>query len=281
MGLLLALGWWVGNRRAASTDSEMREHLLRRTLTIAGNVSPDLARKLTFTAADQATPAFEQICTQMIAAGRTFPQRGIYSMALREEQIFFGPENYPTNDPMACPPGTAYQQPPAAYLQVFKDQRPVTVGPVTDEFGTFVSALVPVLDPHSGAVLMVVGVDILATDWQANLNAVGRKPLLVTLLLMLVFLGVAVAIQRHSRRQKPDTLKLAVRICAPVALAMLGGFILYGTYEYWSFEEQSRWSMLRTSEQIWGQWNRSMASKVQLLKAHSDEIAQNPAMRKA
>jgi hypothetical protein len=44
----------------------------------------------------------------MTSAGKPFPQRGIYSMALRGGKLFLGPENYPENDPMASPPDTAY-----------------------------------------------------------------------------------------------------------------------------------------------------------------------------
>jgi hypothetical protein len=63
-----------------------------------------------------------------------------------------------------APPGTLYKEPPEEFLKVFKDKRPVTVGPFTDEYETFVSAAAPVLDPESGNVVMVLGLDILAHD---------------------------------------------------------------------------------------------------------------------
>ena len=281
LGLLLALGCWVGELRARSTDAEMRKNLLRQTVSIANTINPELARKLTFTAADKGTPAFDQLREQITAAGKSFPQRGIYSLVLREGTIFFGPENYLENDPMASPPGTVYKQPPAAFLQIFKDKRPVTVGPVTDEYGTFVSAVAPVLDPNNNEVLMVVAVDILADDWQARLKAVRQGPLLAILALMPLLTGVVAAIRWRNRRMKPNTLKFRVWIVMPTGLAMLGGLMLYGMNKYQEFDEESLHEMLRVTEQAQGEWNRNIASEVQLLKAEIDHISRNPGMLKA
>ena len=281
LGLLLALGWWVGELRARGTDAEMRKDLLRQTVEIANTINPELARKLTFTAADKDTPAFEHLRKHLIAAGKRFPQRGIYTMVLREGTIFFGPETTSESDPIASPPGTQYKQPPAEAIQVFKDKRPVTVGPVTDEFGTLISALAPVLDPHTGEVLMVVGVDILASDWQARLNAVRRGPLLIMLVSILLLSGGTIAIRRRNRHMKPGTLKFRAWIVAPTALAMLGGLMLYGAYEYQEFDEETLHEILRVTEHAQGEWNRNVASEVQLLKAQIDHIARNPGMLKA
>ena len=167
--------------KGQGADTEMRKTLLRRAVEIAAKVNPELAKRLTFTAADKGTAAFDQLQKHLVAASRTFQQSGIYTMALREGTIFFGPESYPESDPMASPPGTVYRQPSQEFLQVFKDKRPVTVGPATDEYGTFVSSVAPVLDPHTDEVLMAVGVDILSEDWQASLNSDRRGPLLTIL----------------------------------------------------------------------------------------------------
>ncbi len=53
LGLLLAFGWWAGETAARRLDAEMREHLLRQVDDISRTINPELARKLTFTAADK------------------------------------------------------------------------------------------------------------------------------------------------------------------------------------------------------------------------------------
>ena len=281
LGLLLVLGWWAGETSSKRLDAEMREQLLRHADGIARAVNPELAKKLTFTAADKGTPAFEHIRQQMIVAGKGFSQRGICSELLRDGNIFFGPESYPEGDPLASPPGTQYEQPTAADLQIFKDRRPVTVGPYTDEYGVFVSSLAPVLDPHSGNILMVISVDTLATDWQANLNAVRWGPILITFALILILAGGAVAVHLRNRRIKLGALKLKAWIIAPAACALLAGLVLYGTFEYKERENESSQNVLRITERAGNEWNRNIASEAQLLKAQIDHIDSNADMQKA
>ncbi len=279
--LLLAMGWWSANMRVASLDTEMRERLLREAVVIADTLNPDLVRQLTFTAADKGGAAFECIREQMLAVGKTFLHRGVWSESLREGKLFFGPETYSENDPVYSPPGTEYRLPPAANLQVFKDKHPVTIGPYQDEYGTFVSALVPVLDPDNSAVLMVVCVDIMANDWQAKLNAARITPLLSMLALILLLAGGAIAIRRRNRRDILDKLKFRKWIIAPVALAMLGGLLLYGTFEYWEMDAEFRQNVLRSMEQTRIAYNQTVAANVTLLRSQIDHIAGDPMLLKA
>ncbi len=279
--ILLAGGWWTGSQRAVGKDVEMRMHFIGKAKAVAAAITPELVKKLTFTAADKGTPAFEQIREQMIAAGKGFSQRGICSEFLRDGKIFFGPETYPQDDPMATPPGTEYEQPPAEDFQIFKDKHPVANGPYTDEYGTFVSAIAPVVDPHTGKVLMVVSVDFLASDWQSQLNAVRREPILTALGLILILIGGAAVIHLRSRRMKQETLEFRAWIVAPTACAVLVGLILFGTHEYKEMRDESRQDMLRITEQVESGWTQRIDSAVELLKAQIDHIAVNPAILKA
>jgi|GEM_PF-370334 len=197
---LLVAGWGVGRWRAGCADAKMRQSLLRQAVGIAETIDPELVRQLSFTAADAGTPAFEYLRRQMAALGKHLPQRGIYSLAQRNGTLFFGPENYCEDDPMASPPGTVYEEPSAEDLGVFTTGRPSTMGPVTDEYGTFVCALAPILDPSTGEVLMAVGMDVLADDWRATVNRARHRATLAVLLVGLAFpVGVAAIRQRRHR----------------------------------------------------------------------------------
>ncbi|MFZ3047756.1 MAG: ATP-binding protein [Desulfatirhabdiaceae bacterium] len=279
LSLIVGLSVWVGNQMAINTEAEMRLRLLQQTQEVADSLNPELVRKLTFTLVDKGTPAYERLCEQMRSAGRTLLQRGIYSMAMRDGKIVFGPENYPEDDPMASPPGTEYRQPSATVLRIFKDRIQMTEGPITDEYGTFVSALVPVFDPFSGEMMMVVGVDILAGDWQASLNSVRRRPLLGALLLMILFVLGFVIIRRRNRRARPETLTFKVWIVVPTAAVMIIGLVLFGVYDYRKFNEDSLRDMRRIAEQANREWNLNIASVVQLLKMEIDHIDFNPAIQ--
>ena len=281
LALLAGLGWWTAEWRGRMVDAEMRAHLVRQAVEVAQNINPALVKKLSFSPADKGNPAFAQLRDQMTAIGRSFQHRGIYSMALRDGALLFGPENYSEEDPMASPPGTAYRKSPVEFRHLFISRQPITMGPYTDEYGAFVSAAAPLLDPHSGEVLMLIGIDIMAGDWQARVNRARRGPLLATLLVLLLLSAGAIAIRQRKQRLEPHALRLKAWILTPVFIAMLGSMAFLLTYEYQHGKEKSRQAMLQLMEQSRSQWRRLVTSQVQLLKAQMDHAADNPSLAAA
>ncbi len=166
---------------------------------ISQAIDPALVKKLTFTPADKDTPVFERIRKQMVAYGQMISQRGIYSMVLRDGHLIFGPENYADDDPMASSPGTIYVEPAPENYKIFTGMKPMTIGPVTDEYGTFISALAPIYDPRTGEVLMVIGIDFLSDDWQTAVKAARHGPLVITLILIMVLLVGSATIYWRNR----------------------------------------------------------------------------------
>lgn len=278
---LLILGRWGGNQQAARVDAEMRQNLLWKAVELSDLINPQLAKQLTFTEADKDLPAYQLIREQLTRAGKSLPQHGIYTMALREGKIFFGPENYSPEDPMASPPGTEYEKPSKEDLEIFTKKQPVTIGPVTDEYGIFVTAIAPVFDPKNGQVLMTVGIDILASDWKASLEDARRGPFFSMVALALLMILGAAAIHWKNRQMKSSSLKLKNWIFVPMVLALGMGCLVYGIYQYHAFREAARNNMFRTMEQVRRQWNRSITSKVQILKLQAESITHDSAVLNA
>ncbi|MGQ9792154.1 MAG: CHASE domain-containing protein [Anaerolineae bacterium] len=198
--LIVLLGWFIANQYAAQTDRYMRDQLLRQARQIAASVDPDLVKSLTFTAADKGTPAFERLRAQLIAYSRYIQQRSVYTMALRGNHIVFGPESLAEDDPWASPPGTVYQQPSPEDFDLLRSGKLKTMGLWSDEYGTFVSALAPVIDPRSGQVLMGVGIDVDSTEWNMRVERSRLLPNLITLAPLLIFPIALALLQWYERR---------------------------------------------------------------------------------
>ena len=147
----------------------MRERLLAQAVEVALAVNPDHIRSLSFTLDDRSNPAFQRLRGQMIAYSQLMKHRSVYSMALRNGEILFGPENLDEKDPVASPPGTVYKEPPQAVWEVFKTRETRTQGPYIDEYGTYVSGFAPVTDPRTGEVMLVIGLDIEAVRWKREM----------------------------------------------------------------------------------------------------------------
>jgi PAS domain S-box-containing protein len=275
MTLLVAGGWWLGEQQAGHRDAEMRNGILRDVVHMAGTINPGLARQLTFTEADREIPAYKLIREQMCAEAAEITSAGIYSMSLRNGKIFFGPETYPVNDPLASAPGSQYLHPSSEYFSIFTSRTPVVFGPRTDEFGTFITALAPVMDESGNNVIMVAGIEIQATDWARSLSSIRMRPVMLSGLLALFLLFASIFTSWHLRRINPISLKVRFWVMAPSVLAVLVAAVLYSMYEYKDREQTSHLRMHVLHDKAMEKWNTILLAQVQSLKAVAGQLDSN------
>lgn len=193
------LCYGVVSWRSANLDEVMKSRLLTQANDVARALDVKLAKKLSFTSADKDTPAFERICQQFTTYGKCIRQRNIHSLGMRNGDLFYGPENLDSSDKLASPPGTKYEKPTAESLEIFKTGTPFVIGPYTDEYGTFVGAFAPVIDPANGKVIMVVGLDVLAEEWNSELRKVAIGPVVFSLGIIMIILLFAVGAAKRRR----------------------------------------------------------------------------------
>jgi PAS domain S-box-containing protein len=192
-------GFFLINWRASLVDRQMRARLMNTAVQIARTVNADDIKALSFTLEDKQRNQFQRLESQFIAFGEVTRLRSIYTMAMRNGRIVFGPENIPEGDAQASPPGTVYEQPRPEDLEAFKTKQAYTVGPVKDEYGNFVSAGAPVFDPRTGEVLVLVGIDLEAGRW--NVDIAGERVMAIgvmSLFLLMVLAGHIIICQRRS-----------------------------------------------------------------------------------
>lgn len=274
VALLLGLGWWSSSQRAASVDAQMRKDLLNQGVDAAQSLNANLLRHCTFTAADMDNTAFERLRAQLATLNKTLGARGIYTMALRDGEIVFGPESYAEDDPQASAPGTKYEQPSEACFAVFETRKPAVDGPVTDEYGEFVSALAPIMDASHDQMLAVLGIDVPASEWKSRVRAAGREPWVITLCLVGILLIGGAVIRWRNLRSDTDSVHFRAWIMTPTALALLGGGILFGVYEYRYFRQETFKDLQRLTERLHGAWSRTVAAETEMLRLRMDMIAE-------
>lgn len=290
LGLLLGLGWAWGHQREIRLDASMRDALLGQVVDFSKTLDPDLVKTLSFTLADTNQTSYDIIRRHMIENGQfIMPMMGsdieylsVYSIARREDGILvFGPENIDPADPRASPPGTVYKQPTERVCRAFNNKRSFIEGPYTDEYGTFISAYAPVIDPQSGKVLMLVGMDIMADNWQSRASTARRIPMLVALAGFLALAGCMYTIRCISRSRPPEALNLKVWIVTPVMAVLLLGMVGFMVYESQTTREDTQREMRRMARRIEMQWNRLIFGEVQMLRAQMGHLAGNDALCRA
>ena len=222
LALIFAVGWAGAGWRANLTDVEMRQDLLRLTSGIARAVNPEQIKALSFTDEDRSRPAFQRLRKQMIDYGHLTGQHNIYSVAIRNNRLLFGPENLEINEPMASSPGRAYLQSQQELLDVFKNRLPVVVGPYSDEHGTFVSGFAPVVDYSSGEVLLVIGVNIPADQWKKQVESSRVLVIALTMSLLLILLAGLTLLQWRDRIDSQKTARGWLLHVETILTAFLG-----------------------------------------------------------
>ena len=164
--LVLAGGYAAVHWQLRANEGVIREEMLRQAVGLSTSIHPFLVRQLHFDETDLENPAYLRIREQMQAYASLLPEVHIFSMKLVDTLFRFGPESLPYDHPAASLPGDGY--PPSSGLRTaYAKGVPVVLGPFTDQYGSFVSALSPVYDTQSDQVLMMVGIDMPAAYFRA------------------------------------------------------------------------------------------------------------------
>lgn len=186
--------WWT----AVRTDREMRSDLLVQTRLVTKSLNIARIQALSGTTKDLKTPDYQRIKEQITDVRSANPQcRFVHLIGRKTDgQIFFFADSEPTVSNNSALPGQAYKNAPAGYRRVFDTKTEVVEGPVTDNRGTWVLALVPISHPQTGAVLAVLGMDIDARTWKWNMVARSALPVGMMLILLIGMTAVFFYIRR-------------------------------------------------------------------------------------
>ncbi len=165
--LLLAGGsiviWWV----AQSTDKQMRIGLLQQTRIAAQAISVDYLSSLSASEKDLETPAYQHIKKQL-ASMRSARDNAkfLYLMGKSPDgRVFFFADSLQPESEDYAPPGLIYDEVPDSYLPAFDIRQEAVVGPITDRWGTLITALVPIATSDPDRLVAVLGMDVKANDW--------------------------------------------------------------------------------------------------------------------
>jgi hypothetical protein len=129
----------------------------------------------------------------------------IYSLRRRDGNIVFGPESIPEHHRHAAPPGTVYTNPPPGLKELFAGGQPLIVGPCPDEYGTFVSAFVPLRDSDGRRTPIVLGMDIMANDWRRAILVASAESVSLTFVVMVLLLLSLFSVRATRPTSSPTT----------------------------------------------------------------------------
>ena len=188
--------WWA----ARAADLQLRTGLREETRQVAQGFSLDLIKKLAGAQVDLNNPIYRQIKEQLAATRSANPQcRFLYFLGRKEDgAIFFYADSEPAGSKDYSPPGQIYDEVPEASRRVFDTRLGAVEGPASDRWGTWVTGLCPMIDPGTGAVVAVLGMDIDSETWNWDILAKSALPLAAMLIPLVIILVIFTMILRSQ-----------------------------------------------------------------------------------
>jgi PAS domain S-box-containing protein len=171
-----------------STDSEMRKDLIQEAQIVGNAIDWRYIQNLTATEDDLNAPAYLRLKEQLSLVRSANPLcRFIYLMGQHEDgSVYFFLDSEPAESEDNSPPGEIYTDASEILKNVFISGKPATEGPVPDEWGIWVSAIVPLIEPQTNEILAILGMDIDAHEWRAEIFKSLTVPISVTLIILFI-----------------------------------------------------------------------------------------------
>ncbi len=281
-GLLLGglFLWWMGAR----ADADLRAGLLQRAQLAAKPLDPALVEQLLGSLGDAESPAFRQVQSSLQSFLLTDPEfRYVYLMGARPgedaAEVFFlaDTKDSSTDDSPPSPPGSPYDEATDELKGIFSSGQAIVEGPAADQWGVWISALVPVTDPTTGKVLAVFGVDVDARAWRLAVAARVAIPAAVVAFLLITLAAIYLASCRLTGAPKP-LVRLLMPPLVAMFLAIIGAFgALMVLQQKWQLENATRAEVDRVLRELASGEGRQAL----MMEAVAESLIEMPDLRTA
>lgn len=168
-----------------------KQSLQKRSDTLAKALDPKFIENLSGSEADLADPDYVSLKKKLVAIKEANPDvRFVYLTGIKDGRIFFIVDSEEPGSEGYSPPGQIYSEASADFISIFETGNSILEGPVSDRWGSWISALSPLIDPGTQNVTAVVGMDIEAENYLKTVRLYSSLPLFITIVLLaLVAIG--------------------------------------------------------------------------------------------
>ena len=241
-----ALGAWLQVHHA---ETEKRDNMLQEVKLLAQTLNIDYLKILSGKKADTSLVEYQILKGQFNTYLRNNHKcSDLYLLGINNDgKVFFFLDN---DEKTPALPGEVYKEASIKLRNVYSSSTSVIEGPITDKWGTWVSAMVPVKDPLSGKTLAVLCKDMDAYSWKRDVYKAAIEPLLMTLcILVILFISIGL----YNRRLKlRGTVQHSIWHIEPILAAMIGLtltlFVSHIAYYRISFDQSRSFKALAISK---------------------------------
>ncbi len=185
----------------SNADKMMRKDLLQEAKLFAEAIDINRLKAFKGDQSDLQNPDYLRLKQQLATFKAANPSYSfVYLLGQHiDGRLFFIIDNEPIDSKDYSPPGQLYTDVSEEDLSVIRSRSAKVTGPSKDQWGVWVSALIPIVNSQDGEPLATLGMDVAATHWQASILRAAGPPLLLTLSLCITILLGAWLLRRRRR----------------------------------------------------------------------------------
>ena len=186
-------------------DASRKSDLLQFLGVIQASLETDNVTALTGSIQDTQSVNFQKLQATFSRLSNTHPSvRYIYLMRRVDDHVIFLMDSKsklnPSDEPLAVP-GEVYEETSDDLLRIFDSGKNTVIGPESDKWGTFISALGPIFD-NNGQFTGLLGVDVDFGEWyRSKIGSIAPYIIVLLLVIIVEIIGVMFYFRQQQHLQ--------------------------------------------------------------------------------
>ncbi len=172
-------------------------------------INGEMAKLLKGIPSDQGTPPYMSIKNRLDEYPKN--KRNVqfaYLYTMRNEKVYFMVDSEPIGSEDYSPPGQEYIGANEYHKKPFSSKQALITPPYSDDWGTWVSALAPLVNEETGEVYAVLGMDYPANTWELEaMHETGQSVIISIAILLLILTFYLILKSKHKLKITKEDLK--------------------------------------------------------------------------
>jgi len=190
--LLVAIVTYVAVRHTWNrVERQYSEEAIMTAKIAASALNGEMIKKLNGIPGDTGTIAYESIKQRLVKIKSLLTDAHFVCLFTKKEgKLYFLADSEPVDSKDYSPPGEEYIDADTNYIKFFDSGKEFITPPITDRWGTWVSALIPIKDMTTGRTTAVFAIDYDAAKWENSIvmGVLRASIAVVVAFLVLIFL---------------------------------------------------------------------------------------------
>ncbi len=208
--VILLAGIWFVQWVVLGAEEQARSRYLTQARLIAEALDPEQVRSLNGTLEDQNLPTYQLLKAQLAAANSLYPETQLTYLVTRDDQgqVVILLDSDPEGATKASPPGQIFEDASAQLHLAFSKRSALCEGPISDQMGSRVTALAPLIAPETKQVVAMLGVDHDSRELVRVMIQAGLFPALLVIILLFALQVSRRTMEHRARRNRGSDARL-------------------------------------------------------------------------